>query len=174
MERELILKAKAGDGLAWNHLLQGYVHRVYRAAYCMIKNVDDAADLSQEAFIRAFKNIQTFDENRSFYPWIYKIVHNLCLNHLKQHTHREQELPEIAGSMPDPQSALLKKEQALNLKKAMNQLPERFRNILVLKTFDGCSYAEIADILSIPIGTVMSRLYNARKLLRERLQEIEG
>jgi len=84
VERELILQTKAGDGRAFGRLIHINSHRAYRTAYRLLGNVEDAYDLCQEAFLRAYRNISGFDENRPFYPWLYRILKNLCFNFLKR------------------------------------------------------------------------------------------
>ena len=174
MERELLVQSKAGNSRAFEYLIQTNGQRAYRTAFRLLGNIEDAADLCQEAFLRAYQNIHRFDENRPFYPWLYRILKNLCLNFLK----REKKQPVVAKdpdswekmlatSLPGPAELMLADEDIKSLWQAINRLSESHRRILIMKHFDNLSYAEIADIQSIPIGTVMSRLYHARKKLAE-------
>ena len=132
-------------------------------------------DIVQEVFLRAYKNIGSFDTKRAFYPWLYRIAKNLCINAVKRASRRDIGLPSeemIVSNSPDPAAELLKNEEKEQLRRAIEKLPEKQREIVNLKTFQGCSYAEMAEILNIPIGTVMSRLYSARSRLRELLLEV--
>jgi len=175
MEAQAIMRLKSGDGDAFAVLVSLYGRRIYYAAYSFLHNVDDAADIVQEVFLRAYKNIGSFDTKRPFYPWLYRIARNLCINTLKRASRRDRELPAeelIASNMPDPAREALMHEELAELHGALAQLNEKQREIIELKIFQDCSYAEMAEILDIPIGTVMSRLYSARMKLKEILMEV--
>ena len=177
METQLIVQAKGGSNDAFSELVTLYGRRIYYAVYSFLHNVDDAADIVQEVFLRAYKNIGSFDTERAFYPWLYRIARNLCINLVKRASRRDTELPPeelVASKMPDPAAELLKREEMAELRDALAKLPEKHREIINLKAFQGCSYAEMAEILDIPIGTVMSRLYTARLRLRELLMEVKA
>ncbi len=176
MEKTLVLRAKAGDRAACESITRIYLKRVYASAYRILRNVDDAADIAQETFIRAFGSISTFDESRPLYPWLARIAKNLALNTTRKSEYRTAELPDddfMHGAELQPDENALRSEQLNSIHRAIDALNAPFREIIVLKHFEDCSYAEIADILGIPIGTVMSRLYNARRALREQLQKVE-
>ena len=177
METELILQAQRGSNDAFSRLVALYGKRIYYAAYSFLHNVDDAADIVQEVFLRAFRNISSFDTSRSFYPWLYRIARNLCINTVKRASRRDTPLPAeelIASGTRDPAAELLRNEEVEELRSALTRLSDKHREILDLKTFQDCSYAEIAEILDIPIGTVMSRLYAARSKLKELLMEVHA
>ena len=172
--KELLLQNKSVDARAFEGLILANSGRAYRTAYRLLGNVEDAFDLCQEAFLRAYQNIHRFDENRPFYPWLYSILKNLCLNFLKRKRKqsavvRNPELWErtFAASLPGPAEQMLKSEEVRRLREAIDGLSENHRQALIMKHFDNLSYAEMAELLSIPIGTVMSRLYHARKKLGE-------
>jgi RNA polymerase sigma-70 factor (ECF subfamily) len=174
VERELLLRTKAGDGRAFEGLILAHSGRAYRTAYRLLGDMEDAFDLCQEAFLRAYQNIHRFDENRPFYPWLYSILKNLCLNFLKRKrkqpgTVKDPEVWErsFATSLPGPAEQMLESEDVRRLWQSIGNLSETHRQVLIMKHFDNLSYAEMAQILSIPIGTVMSRLYHARKKLGE-------
>lgn len=176
MEAQAIALVKGGDSDAFSQLVTLYGKRIYFAAYSFLHNVDDAADIAQEVFLRAYKNIGSFDTERPFYPWLYRIAKNLCINAAKRASRRDTALPTeelIASKGPDPAAELLRNEEMAELHKAIEMLPEKQREIVNLKAFQDCSYAEMAEILDIPIGTVMSRLYAARSRLRELLLEVQ-
>jgi len=176
METRLVALSKGGDNNAFSQLVALYGKRIYYAAYSFLHNVDDAADIVQEVFLRAYRNIGSFDTKRPFYPWLYRIAKNLCINMVRRSSRRETALPSeelIASRGPDPVAELLKNEEMRELHRAIQTLPDKQREILNLKAFQDCSYAEMAEILDIPIGTVMSRLYTARKQLRELLMEVQ-
>ena len=141
---------------------------------------DDALDLSQEAFARAFRARRTLDPSRPFYPWYYQILRRLCFNFLRDRTSRKRKLEAAApwliedatyrhsGGRPDrcaEQAALVRQLQT-----AIECLPERLREVIVLREFDGLRYADIAELAGIPVGTVMSRLYSARQRLAVEME----
>lgn len=175
METQLIVQAQHGSNDAFSRLVTLYGKKIYYAAYSFLHNVDDAADVVQEVFLRAYKNLASFDTKRSFYPWLYRIARNLCINTVKRASHRDIGLPAeelIVSTGPDPAAELLRNEELVELRGALARLPEKHREIIDLKTFQDCSYSEMAEILDIPIGTVMSRLYAARLKLKELLMEV--
>jgi RNA polymerase sigma-70 factor (ECF subfamily) len=177
MESELILRAKRGDRKAFESLTRAYLPRIYRTAYAYLRNMEDASDVSQETFLRAYRSFSRFDEKRSFYPWLYQILKNLCINRMRRRKHRISSTDQMEGFRsvyPDPESELLRKEEIETVRRALDELPALHREILILRTYDGASYAEIAEMLSIPQGTVMSRLYNARLKLKQAIESIEG
>lgn len=176
MNVQLILAAKQGNRKAFSDLMDAYSKKIYYAAYSFMKNVEDAADISQDVFLKVYTNLDSFDEERSFFPWIYRITKNLCLNKLKKCDNKNSSMPEydfIESNYTAPEEHLLRNEEIDSLQNAINSLPENFREIILLKHFEECTYSEISEILEIPIGTVMSRLFGARKKLREILDEQE-
>lgn len=173
-ERQLIVLAKSGQQEAFSALIRRYIQRVYRSAYAILRNPDDADDVAQETFVRAYRNISRFDETRPLFPWLHRIARNLSLNRIERVNKRETKLPDtdmVAERSPSPEQQAIHSEELKQIRRAVEQLPEFFREIIELSHFQECSYREIAEILSIPIGTVMSRLYNARKKLKSILEE---
>lgn len=172
MEQELITKAKSGDTAAFGGLVKLYDRRVYLAAYSILRNEEESRDMVQETFIRAFRNMDRFEDGRAFYPWVHRIIRNLCYNRTQNRSYRTAALPENepAGTIPGPEESCLSEEASREVRAAVDRLPELHREIIILKHFEDCSYKEIAEILGIPQGTVMSRLYNARKALKELLE----
>ncbi|UCC47328.1 MAG: sigma-70 family RNA polymerase sigma factor [Gemmatimonadota bacterium] len=181
-ERALVLRARAGDRGAFGELVTRYMRRAYYVALGLVGSHDDALDLSQEAFVRAFRARASLDPDRPFYAWLYQIVRRLCFNYLRDRKTRssrlEQAAPwlmdEVGGRMAesDPARSAERSELRERLEVAIEALPEREREVLVLKEFEGLRYREIAELVGIPIGTVMSRLYAARKRLAESLRGV--
>ncbi len=176
VERELILQTKSGDARAFNQLIRINAHRCYGTAYRLLQNMEDAADICQEAFLRAYQNLERFDDSRPFYPWLYRILRNLCLNFLKRKKRQPAVLHEtdwgreaFSTALPGPDEQVLRNEEARALWKGLQRLSATHRSVLIMKHFDALSYAEMAEILSVPVGTVMSRLYHARRNLAEIL-----
>ncbi len=173
MEAELILAAKTGDKKAFAALAGAYDKRLYQAAYLFLRDIEEAADVVQETFFRAYRNFSRFDETRPLYPWLYRITKKLCINRAKSSSRRKQTVlvHEPVDERHLPEEELLRLEECRYIRTCVDSLPEQAREIIVLKHFQDCSYAEMADILGIPQGTVMSRLYNARNLLKKTLEK---
>ena len=180
-ERTLVRRAQAGDVEAFGALVSQYMRRAYYSALGLVGSHDDALDLSQEAFSRAFRARRSLDPNRSFYTWLYTILRRLCFNFLRDRKAQSQKLAEAAGWLAEEARARVAAQSPVRAAElaelrsrvagAIEQLPDRQREVLVLKEFEGLRYREIAELLGIPIGTVMSRLYAARRQLAGRLEE---
>jgi len=148
--------------------------RAYYTALGFVGSHDAAVDLSQEAFIRAYRNYGNFDKSKKFFTWYYKILKNLCLNFIRDSKiSRREMIFESAGnavSVDNPADSVELEELKIKVEEALFQLSEKDREIIILKEFQGISYKDISEILDVPIGTVMSKLYYARKRLAERLR----
>ncbi len=176
-EKSLLRRARDGDRDAFAGLVRMHSSEAMQIALGFLGNVEDARDLTQEAFLRALSHMHRFDVERPFFPWFYRILRNLCFNHLaKRGRHRECPLVlesdggiDPRGRGDDPFQSLAESERAEHLWQALCALSEDHREILLLRHFKDCSYQEIADILEIPRGTVMSRLYYARGALAKEL-----
>jgi len=181
-ERALVLRAQAGDREAFGQLVALHMRRAYYAALGLVGSHDDALDLSQEAFARAFRARAKLDPDRPFYAWLYQIVRRLCFNHLRNRKTRTRRLQEATpwltdqaaarAAAIDPRRNAERSELRERLQAAIDQLPDREREVLVLKEFESLRYREIAELLDIPIGTVMSRLYAARRHLAGSLEDL--
>ncbi|MCK4411952.1 MAG: sigma-70 family RNA polymerase sigma factor [Candidatus Eisenbacteria sp.] len=177
-ETALIVRCQAGDRAAFEPIVTHHMRRAAAFALAWTGNAEDALDLSQEAFVRAFRAISRFDPARPFYPWFYRILRNLCWNHLGRAA-RLHEVPlrddfDRADARPRPDAQLERQELRASVWEALRKLKPNDREILILREFQGLTYAEIAAVLGIPQGTVMSRLHQARRRLRERLQPVIG
>jgi len=180
-EAALMARAKGGDAEAFGELVRRYMRRAYQVSLGLVGSHEDALDLSQEAFARALRAARSLDPERPFYPWLYGILRRLCLNHLRDRRTRRAKL-EQAGSWladeartraagSDPERAAEREELRRRVAEAIDDLPPEQREALVLREFEGLRYAEIAELLGIPDGTVMSRLYAARRRLAAALGE---
>lgn len=173
-ERALIERAQRGDTAAFGVLVQRYLERVYRVAHAIVRNADEAADIAQDTFVRAFRRMDRFDPQRPLFPWLYQIARNLALNRIERVRRREATLPEqdaLLAVGPGPEEAMIAASESERVRAAVASLPEAHREVIELNHFQECSYREMADILGIPIGTVMSRLYHARRRLKRLLDE---
>lgn len=166
-EASLIKACQSGRATAFEQLVRRYGPRAYRFARGMVRDAEEAKDLSQEAFIRAFQAIHRFDPRRPFYPWFYRILRNLCLSYLRSR-------PPVVLVDEVPEKDLRAKpeltmETRLMLQEALGSLGKDDQDILILKELQGHSYEEISGLLGIARGTVMSRLYHARRRLRSKI-----
>lgn len=167
----LIMDIKAGNKKALGKLVERHKKSAFRIALGLVGNKDDAYDISQEAFLRVYKSAATYDEQKPFLPWFYTIISNLSKTWLRKRQTRENRMIDVDDASyllvdtSNPEDALVKKETISILRKAILELDFEDREIITLQHFRGMSYDEIADLLGIPRGTVMSRLYYARKKL---------
>jgi len=185
----LVRRCKQGDSLAMEHLIIKYQNRIYNVILKMCANRDDAAELSQETFVKAIENINKFEEKSSFYTWIFRIAVNLTINHCKrsvklglrsidtlQNDLEVQKRPLLKDYLRDrrtisPEQIAQNKEIYELLIKALISLDDEQRAVVVLRDIEGMDYAQIANVLEVNLGTVKSRLYRARNNLREILLE---
>lgn len=160
-----IEKCLNGEKEAFRYLVERYQKQSVAHAVAILGDREDALDATQEAFIDAFRSLKSFDRTRGFYPWFYVLLRNRCYKMTRQRrdTENVEETEIIAPreGLPD--------EERLALEKALLSLSKEDREIVTLKYLDGLSYQEIAEFLEIPRGTVMSRLFYARKQLQAKL-----
>ena len=179
VEEHLMLQAKQGDRNAFGELVGRHYEDVIRVVYRLCGDAQIAQDATQEAFIRAWLNLAGFQPRApsgiSFRNWVFRIAVNSALDVLRQKPQESIDENEgmlsMAEKSPGPEAAYIEKEQVDFLQGAVRALPEAARAVLVLREDGQLTYAEIASVLEIPLGTVMSRLNYARSRLRERLQK---
>lgn len=173
----LVMDIKAGNKKALGKLVERHKKLAFRTALGLVGNKDDAYDISQEAFMRVYKSAGTYNEAQPFLPWFYTIIANLSRTWLQRRSKRENQTVDIEDisfllvAEGTPESRLIMKETIARLRQALMQLPFADREIITLQHFRGMSYDEIATLLKIPRGTVMSRLYYARKKLATLMRE---
>lgn len=180
-ETDLVRQAKAGDARAFEALVTAYETRIYNLALRYLGNPHDAEDAAQEVFLRVFRFLEGFQEESSFSTWLYRIGVNVCKDMLKARSQR-QEQPlgqedEEDGTHPihipdlryDPETVYSETEKRELLCAAIEALPPRQREILILRDLQGLSYEELAEVLSLEVGTVKSRLARSRESLRKIL-----
>lgn len=162
-----VRRCQDGDRTAFEPLVRQYRRQAYAAALGLVKRPEDALDVTQEAFIRAYRAIGDFDAGRPFYPWLKTIIRNTALSWLSKRrpTTNAEGLDQQPWTVT-PDMLASRREEIERLRRALNRLGERDREILYLKHYEQLKYKEIAQALDIPIGTVMSRLYAARVRLR--------
>jgi len=174
----LVRRCQSGDRDAFGLLVRRYAGRAVGGATVLLGNRDDALDASQEAFIRAWRNIRRFNGRSRFYTWYAALMRNVCLSRLRRRRRRGT-MAELAAEPParadqwDPAVLAERNEQIDRLWRAIGALPLHHREVIDLSHFQHLSYRQIAEALDVPLGTVMSRLHNARKALRDTLGRAE-
>ena len=172
-EIALVTKAQDGDRNAYSELVRTHSQGVLNVVYRMCGNRDLAEDAAQEAFIQAWLRLSSYRQKASFRGWLYRIAVNAAIDMLRK---EKRILPNaiedinLSDSSPSPEAMLAKGERSELVRDAVIKLPNASRAVLVLREYEGLSYQEIAEALDIPMGTVMSRLSYARKLLKEKLE----
>lgn len=181
-ERDLIRKAKQGDMHAFEELILKHEKIVYNLALRMMNHSEDAKDISQEVFLKAYRSLCNFDEHSAFSTWLYRITHNTCIDEMrkrkgKQNYSLEEELENEAGSMQrqiadegdTPEESLLREEQKSEILQALDNLSAEHKAAIVLRDVKGLSYEEIAEILEVSLGTVKSRISRGRNQLKNEI-----
>lgn len=180
-EKELISKAKRGDQDAFGQLVLAHQNKVYSLCVHLLGSREEAEDMAQEAFLKAWRSLDSFLGESSFSTWMHRLTTNLCLDHLRKQARRqnisvaaslddeETAIPEPAGQTGDPHEALERGERRRALAKGLRELPEHYRRPLVMREVGGMSYQEIAAALELDLGTVKSRIARAREALRKIL-----
>ncbi|MFQ5458506.1 MAG: sigma-70 family RNA polymerase sigma factor [Myxococcota bacterium] len=179
---ELVERCQKGDMSAFEVLVERYQQRAARLAFRYVKNQEDARDIAQEAFVRVFRSIKDFRNESKFYTWFYRILVNLSLDHLRRNKLeaseyqdglllRSQSAAEGQQKKTNPREELWKKERREAIGSAISTLPDDQKTTVILREIDGLSYEEIAQVTKVPIGTVMSRLFYARRKLQDKLKE---
>jgi RNA polymerase sigma factor (sigma-70 family) len=183
-ENELVRRARKGDLTAYDDLVRRYQERIYATIYHMTANHEDANDLAQEAFIKAFQALRTFKGGSSFYTWVYRIAVNKTINFLKQRKNKVQMSlndldfnaehdPDLVALISDktPRREVSLAELQEKLNSAMQKLSEPHRLVVTLHDVQGLSHEEVAKIMDCNIGTVRSRLFYARQQLQAYLSD---
>jgi RNA polymerase sigma-70 factor (ECF subfamily) len=182
-DRTLVEQAQRGSQAAFRSLVERYQRRLYAMALSMVRDPDDARDVVQEALVKAYRNLPGFQHESNFYTWLYRIAMNLCIDQARRRQRAPQmefdeaaelAVQDVAGISPrrlgfDPAQALLDREIRERVSAALERLSPNHRAVLVLREVDGLAYKEIADVMNCSQGTVMSRLFHARKRMQEML-----
>ncbi len=183
-DRQLVEDARRGDARAFRELVSRHQRRAYAVALGIVHDPDDARDVCQEAFLKVHKNLSTFEGEAQFFTWLYRIVMTLCIDLLRKRRGQQVEFddalanddPDDAGIAPqrtgfDPARALSDKELRAQILRALDRLSPAHRAVLVMREVDGLSYQEMAEAMKCSIGTIMSRLFHARKKMQTMLIE---
>ncbi len=182
VDQRLVQASLAGDAEAYGELVRRHQDRLYATLYRLTGSSEEALDLVQDTFLRAYQKLDHFLGGSAFYTWLYRIGVNLALNRRRRWKsgprfvsfNRTGEVEHTAGdpAESDPARPLERAELEQQVHTALQRLPEDFRAVIVLKDLDGLRYEEIAEVLNIPVGTVRSRLHRARGDLRNLLRKV--
>ena len=185
LDAETIRRVQAGDGDAYRLLVQKYQQKVYGVVYGMVQNPEDAREITQDAFIKAFKSLDRFRFDASFYTWLYRITVNLTIDFRRRMAKRRADEFDETRMQKDeageaahhhvaasPAKRLERKRLADQIQQAIDQLPPDQRTAIMLREVEGLSYKEIAQTMECAEGTVMSRLFYGRKKLQEILKDV--
>ena len=171
VEREIVERCRLGDEAAYADLVKRYERRAYWVAYQMVGNGEDARDIAQEAFIRVFRSIERFDVKRKFYTWLYQIVVNLCIDHLRWASNRRtrplDEAGDVRGPTESPTRSLEHEELRERINVVLQDLPPKDRTVIGLRDLQGLNAKDIAGITGSTHATVRWRLHRARQLFRK-------
>ncbi|MDQ3033280.1 MAG: sigma-70 family RNA polymerase sigma factor [Myxococcota bacterium] len=182
----LVQRAQAGERGAFRELYERHHKRAFAVAYGVLKNKQDALDVVQESFVKVHRHLEGFQGSSSFYTWLYRIVMNLAIDQLRRRKtarpvsyddaiDRESDriddaiLPRMVDS--NPRKAVIRRELMARVEEALATLPEYHRQVIVLREIEGLSYEEMAEALEVPKGTIMSRLFHARRKMQVALAD---
>jgi RNA polymerase sigma-70 factor (ECF subfamily) len=183
----LLERAAQGDQRAFREIVERHQRKAHAVAFGLVRNPEDAREVVQEAFLRVFRHLQEFAGQASFSTWLYRIVVNLAIDMLRKrapgqmveledHTELDgapDELLPMRGAF-DPQDALGRKRLVLAMQEALDKLPPYHRAVILLRELEGMSYEEMAQTLDVSKGTIMSRLFHARRKMQVMLREALG
>ncbi|MFZ4620363.1 MAG: RNA polymerase sigma factor [Bacteroidota bacterium] len=178
-----IKNALKGDQAAYRLILKKYHDQVYNLLYRMVHDKDEVEDLTQEAFIKAFNSLKNFNEEFAFSTWLYKIATNNCIDYIRKKKLAtfsidkplESKDGEYSFEIPDttytPDKDLIAGQRTRILEEAVNALPEKYRQVILMRHTEDKDYQEIADELNLPLGTVKAHIFRAREILYKRLKK---
>ncbi len=183
-DEELVRRTVGGDGDAFGIIVRRYQDRLHNAAYRLVGSAEDARDVVQESFVKAYQNLANFRGQASIYTWLFRIVVNMSLSHRRKRKWVRLmtpgpdagddgppvELPDATAA--DPADPLIAAETESLIQRALDDLDQEHRTVVVLRDIQHFDYHQIAEILEVPAGTVKSRLHRARLMLRERLRPL--
>ena len=181
-ETELLERARKGDSQAFGALVERYQRRVVGVAQAVVHNQDDAIELAQETFVRAYENLSKFESRSSFSTWLYRIAANLSIDFRRREGRHqvlrgedaETEINRLPSPRGDSYQESVRTELNKRINGALEQLTPEHRAVILLREVEGLSYDEISDLLQVPRGTVMSRLHYARGHMRTILKDLGG
>ncbi len=184
-DQTLILQCRAGDQAAFRELVKRYQQKAYGIAFSMLRDSDDAMDVTQEAFIKVHRYLDNFKGSSSFYTWLYRITVNLCIDHIRKNKkaqtvdyddamdHDEAQGGELLPSTleMDPARNLDRRELREMIDRALETLSPTHRAVILMREVEGLSYREMSEVMEVSMGTIMSRLFHARRRMQAALLE---
>ena len=184
-DREFILRAQKGDQAAFRKLVERHQRRAFAIAMGLVRDENDARELVQDAFLRVYRNLNSFQGGSSFFTWLYRIVTNLAIDLMRKPGRRDVELidgqaiPNEAVDFPlvsridgaDPLDVIRRREIAARIQAALESLPPYHRGVILMREVEGMSYEEMAVAMNVSKGTIMSRLFHARQKLQRALAD---
>lgn len=169
-----VAAARSGDPLAKEAIVRRWSEPVYRFSYRMLLNEADARDAAQETLVKVLRNLEQFDLARPFSTWVFGIARNTCIDEHRRRGRKSWEEPgDVPDLAPSPLQEATQAQRAEHVTRALAELPPMYREVLVMYHYEHLKYVEIADVLGVPLGTVMNRIFRARQRLRE-LYESQG
>jgi RNA polymerase sigma-70 factor, ECF subfamily len=181
-DRLLIVRAQQGDAGAFRLLVERHQRRVFAIALGLVRDEQDAREIAQEAFLRVHKGLQQFHGGSSFFTWLYRIVTNLSIDLMRKPSRREAELhfaleadegesAVLPATDADPYDVVRRGQLSERIQQALEQLPPYHRGVILMREVEGLSYEEMAEAMQVSKGTIMSRLFHARKKLQKALSD---
>lgn len=186
VDQQLVERAQRGDKLAFELLVSKYERKLQRLLSRLVRDPTEVEDVTQEAFIKAYRALPSFRGESAFYTWLYRIGINTAKNHLAAQGRKVPALSDMSGDDPEddsaalgrdantPEDELMSRQVAETVNAAMQALPEELRSAIMLREIEGMSYDEIAEIMNCPIGTVRSRIFRAREAIATQLRPLLG
>ncbi|HEY9084631.1 MAG TPA: sigma-70 family RNA polymerase sigma factor [Candidatus Tyrphobacter sp.] len=170
----LVAAALGGDAEAFASLVERYDRAVYHLAYRTLHDPEEARDVAQEAFFKAYRSLRTFRAGARFSTWIFSIAYHACCDRLnRRRRYSAQEIQDRADSAPGPDHQVIALDEAQRLRDAIEALPEKYRTVITLYHLQERQYEEIARVLDLPMGTVKTHLFRAKEQLRRTLRRTE-
>lgn len=167
----LVERVLSGDFDAFAQLIDRYERPVFNTVLHMVGNAEDAREVCQQAYLKAFQHLSSYDPQRKFFSWMYRVALNEAINHVKARHRHEPLSASLPYLHPDAAEELETAERSKHLHQAIAELEPNYRAVIILRHFIHLSYCEIAEVLDVPEKTVKSRLFSARQLLRDALQQ---
>jgi RNA polymerase sigma-70 factor (ECF subfamily) len=171
---QLVAMVLGGNAEAFGMLVERYDRAVYHLAYRTLRDVEEARDVAQEAFFKAYRSLRTFKPGARFSTWIFAITYHACCDRLnRRKRYSSEEMPERADPGPGPEAQAMASDEARRLRAAIEALPEKYRTVITLYHLQGRQYEDIATVLGLPMGTVKTHLFRAKEQLRKLLEAQE-
>ncbi len=183
-DKELVRRVKKGDKQAFDLLFSRYQHKILNLVSRYLRDQQDVEDVTQEAFIKAFRALPRFRGESAFYTWLYRIAINTAKNHLVARSRRPPGVDvdiddaefmdgtDVLRESESPEAVLSRDELAEVINATLSELPDDLRSAVTLREFDGLSYEQIAEIMDCPVGTVRSRIFRAREAIDQRIEPL--